>query len=259
MTNKIISALEQNYEKFDTIERLQKTYMSKLEEKEDVLNELKKRCSILKDLNTRKVLIGNIKGWSYSFSPSGISKVYKNIPTIRELGFKNHNEDFDINEELYEISKIPRVKRYINKIEAKRKFDKFFKYNKLLKNEPRVKIEFKKEVELKNIIFANNYDISCTLNLKIKKVMMKIYNGRIQIIFLKENGIIADTLTISSISDSWKEKIYIEQMYNNIKVVIERELKNRIKETENLKLFIQMLKEELPEYFMLEVIENANA
>jgi len=259
MTNKIISALEYNYEKFNTIEKLQKKYILQLKQKQNVLIELKNKCSILKSLNTRKVLIGKIKDWNYYFSPSGISKVFKNEQTFRELGFKVHDECFDINEELYQISKIPRIKKNINKIDAKKKFDKFFKNNKLLKNEQKVEIKFKKGIILKTILFANNFDTSCsTLNNEVKSVKTRIYNNRIQIFFLNDINAIIDSFIISSVADSWKEKIYIEQMYDTIKSLIEKELKNRIKETENLKLFIQKLKEELPEYFILEVIENAN-
>ena len=251
-SSKIISAIGDNYEKFATIEKLYSDYIKVRKEKIVFLKELQKRCSILRDISGRRIHIGKIQSsiWNYFISPSGITK--SNIPSdsYKELG---NEPNLEINEELYEISNIMNIKKHIKKREAKTKFEKFFKYRNLLKNEPDTIIDMKKIMCIKTSSSMQPWVMK-----NVKTIKMKFEDNRRGVLeFYSELGRLEMTINLDY-SEGIKDKIYIEQMYCQISKLLTYQLKAKHKEVEKIKLFLAKLKEELPEYFMIEAIENAN-
>ena len=260
-SSKIISAIEDNYDKFTTIDKLYRDYLKARKDKTEVLKELQKRYSILKDISGRRIFIGKIGNtasstWCYFISPNGITKA--NSPSIQNQHFKDLGGDIgiEISEELYEVSNLPGIKKHIKKREAKTKFEKFFKHRVLLKNEPSTIIVLKKPMTIRIPSMGQPSQIKT-----IQRIDMKMEDNRRAILqFFSEYGRLETTINLEyfGYSEGLKDKVYIEQMYNQIRTLLEKEVKSKNLEVNKIKQFLAKLKEELPEYFMLEAIENAN-
>jgi len=254
-SSKIISAYEDNFDKFNTITENYGKFFQAILEKESVLKELQKiSSSVFKNISTRKVCIGKIKNsnYVYFFSPSGINiAAHEDNHPLRKLG--DGYGTVDLNEELYQISHINGIKKLIKK-EDKTKYDTFFKNRTLLKNEPSAIMEFKKVLEIR--VPSNKKPSNIVL---IKNIIMKeddhTYLECYSNIGALEFSINLVYLT-STESGGTKDKIYIEQMYSFINQLMIKNIKNKQTEIIKIKKFLSKLKESMPEYFMLEAIEE---
>lgn len=234
-SNKIVKAIRGSKEKFDTLKSISQEILEvrKLKKKQEkfveksyniVLRNLasSKKEVIIKDINSL-----NDKGKIYSVSKSGISKKYSSY---------SQNAD-NINQGNF----------FKSLIEVKENLPAFLKVLSLNK-----KTILKKFIEKANLL-EEKKATSIPMEIEIDWVdrkkyidIMKVYYTQDVIIVFGSDEWNSDK--VNTIDLGFQDYAIIEQLYNQIKRVLEMELKQNTKELDNMKKFLVDIDKKFSKY-----------
>lgn len=258
----IARAIIENNEKFKIISNLYQEHKELYKYKEEIMLKIMGVYNLgFKNFSRRKKPIGTLNHIPYYISSKGIVRpIFKNRLTEDLIKTLLHKENsmIDLNDEIVNIGKNSSMfKQKMNK-HQKEIFNGFFKDYKLLRNEPKILLQFKRPLKIYEINsgFDESYLYKEIDAMTIESNKNKI-NPEFDFNFFKEKKIIL-TIRFNRLYQisGVNEKIYIEQTFNHLRTLLHKEIANRQKEIKRLMLFYQKIRKNYSNYLMLEVIEK---
>jgi hypothetical protein len=261
----IARAVIENNEKFKIINELYQKQKQLLLQKDELMTKILNIYHLgFKNFSRRKIVLGTIKGRSYYASPKGIVR-----PLSQRQIRAHQTEDFiksfhsrvisnNIQQEIIDIGQNKKNLRKNMNFAQRKIFNKFFKNYQLAKEEPRVVLKFKKPIQIIELTagFSRPYimkavDSVSLLNNGINRNAEFDFNFSL-------NGAVVITIRFSRLylANGINEKIFIEQTFSYLKVLLQKEIINRQKEIKRLNIFYSKVKKDFGDYIILEKIEK---
>ena len=242
-SDKIIRVVKQNNEKFKVLENLgkkciglERDYIIEMDRIKNVFE------IIMRNLSFIKKEVGVIGEYAYFVSSGGVGRKHNAWGHNADNITKENIYDTDFRKELLIIKKnIKLFSKHLTKKKFKTFTDFFEKVN-LLKIPPQIKIKCDIEVELEDKIKLNIETMKLSLKHNLRVILNQDTRGAIQIL-----------------NASLEDKVVLEQICSQIKVLIEKTIKQKTNEINKIKKYLSDLDLKFADYIKsVEMLKELN-
>lgn len=262
----IARAVVDNNEKFKIIAQLYQKHKDLVSKKDEFMLKIMGIYRLgFKNFSKGKKLLANLQinamdTRSYYATPRGITRnlTQRGYPEDLVRNLIAQRVDNDLKYELIMIRKNAKLfKKNLN--EQQRKiFNGFFEKVNLLCDEQGILLKLNKPIKIIDINagFDKPYYIRVIDELCLKSNKIKRHEEFDFNLFYKGKLIVTLRFSKLYLSSGINEKIYIEQIFNPLRVLLKKEISNRQKEIKRLNLFYSHIKNKFANYILLETIER---